>query len=30
MEGEWVVNKHDGTVYKEGTGTFKNGKKVSD
>ena len=29
-EGEWVYYDSDGTVDKEGTGTFKDGKKVSD
>ena len=29
-EGYWVVYLKDGTVDKEYTGTFKNGKKISD
>jgi antitoxin component YwqK of YwqJK toxin-antitoxin module len=29
-EGAWVAYYKDGTVDKEYTGTFKNGKKISD
>ena len=29
-EGSWETYKSDGTVDEEGTGTFKNGVKVSD
>ena len=29
-DGSWVSYKQDGTVWKEFTGTFKNGKKISD
>ena len=29
-EGYWVQNNPDGTVDNENTGTFKNGKKISD
>ena len=30
MEGEWVGYNEDGTVWKDLTGTFKNGVKVGD
>ena len=29
-EGYWVRYKEDGTVWKKYTGTYKNGKKISD
>jgi antitoxin component YwqK of YwqJK toxin-antitoxin module len=29
-EGEWIDYRKDGTVNSERSGTFKNGKKVSD
>ena len=29
-EGPWVSYNKDGNAYKEGTGTFKNGGKISD
>jgi len=29
-EGRWVSYKEDGTVWEEFTGTFRNGKKISD
>ena len=29
-EGDWVEYHGDGAVYKRGTGTLKNGEKVSD
>ena len=29
-EGDWVDYNKDGTVWKEYTGTFKDGKKISD
>ena len=29
-EGAWVLLKEDGTVNKKRTGTFKDGKKISD
>jgi hypothetical protein len=29
-EGAWVLLKEDGTVNEERTGTFKDGKKISD
>ena len=30
LEGSWVSYKRNGTVSKELTGTYKNGKKISD
>ena len=29
-EGAWITYKYNGTVHKEFTGTFKDGKKISD